>query len=256
MFVFFLMMSFGFLFVHRTTIQQLNRKTLPEAICKLNLKMQYSLFWLITLLSPWTPVLISLFLIFFQIIITSRLELVLNIILRQRFKENMLKFLDELILMMMTGKSFRDSFNLITQNSNNYFYLKLKSLLSFNVFNSLTDSKNENINKNESLKTKELKNFCDLVQMIESNPHKAIEKIKSYRKELQIILNFEKKLRQSTIQIRTQAMVLTFLYLTLLIFTYKMKGSIHFTHLIPSLILFLSGHLCILFLGRKRKWKT
>lgn len=257
MIIFFLVMSFGLMFTHRTTLKLLNRKTLPEAICSRIIKIQLIFFWVMTLLSPWTPVLFLCFLIFFQFIVVNRLESILNIILRHRFDVNMLKFIDEMILLMITAKSFRDSFNMITQNSDDYFHLKLRNLISLSTLQPMKPIEHKKNTKSEVLNQKEFLYFHNLVQSLELNPHKSLDKLKTYRRELQININFEKKLRQSTLQIRLQALLLTVLYIGLLVFIFKvMRGIISFKLLGTSLILFLSGHLLILILGKKRKWKT
>lgn len=242
----FLVLSFGFMFTHRMIEFQMSRKPLPEAISKKIIRTQILFFWVLTILSPWIPV---VFLFFFAVVpnlAATRLDWILNFILRQKFKQNLLSFVDELILLMMTGKSFRDSFLQITANSNDFFHAKLREVLVVS----------QNPRHSSTLKQRDLLIVVELVQSIDQTPHKALDKLRSFQRQLRWGLSFKKKTQQATIQIRAQAGILSILYLLLLAFTVLNQEESTFNVILPSSILFIVGLILIFFLGRRQKWKT
>jgi hypothetical protein len=154
---------------------QINRKPLSEAISTKIVKTQILFFWFLTILSPWIPV---PFLIFFLIVpnlAAARLDWILNIILRHQFQQNLLNFIDEVILLMMTGKSFRDAFLHLTGSSQHFFHVKLREV--FVVGNFQTQFNNS--------KHKELTQIAELVQAIEKNPHKSIDRLRAFRRPVE-----------------------------------------------------------------------
>lgn len=246
MIIFFTFLSFGLLFVNRIVQIQLNRKTLPEAILKSTIKKIILFFWMIVCFSPWTPVLISLFFVILLLFVVFRLEFILNIILRRQFIPNMLQFLDELTLLMTSGKSFNESFRTITLNSNHYFHIKLREINTVQLLNV----------HSPTISQKEFSLFNQILYLIDKNPHLAVEKIKSYRRLLHIQYVFKKKLQQKSYQIKVQALILSFLYFGLLIFLNFNHTKIAISHLGLSLTLFFSGLLSLYLIGRDTKWKT
>lgn len=242
----FVILSFGFVFTHRMIEFQIARKPLPEAISNRIMKTQILFFWFLTILSPWIPVPLLIFFLFVPNLAAGRLDWILNFILRHQFQQNLVNFIDEVILLMMTGKSFRDSFLHLTTNSQHFFHVKLREL--FAVGNFQTQFANS--------KHKELIQIAELVQSIEKNPHKSIDKLRAFRRQLHWAISFKRKSKLATTQIRAQAMILSFLYLALFVFVAHSQGSQMNSVFLPSLILFLLGLISLFLLGRRQKWKT
>lgn len=242
----FLVLSFGFAFTHRMIEFQITRKPLSEAVSAKIAKIQILFFWILTVLSPWIPVLVLVLLLFVPNLAATRLDWIFNFILRHQFRLNLLKFVDEIILLMMTGKSFRDSYLQLTANAKDFFHIKMRELLL--VANFQSDS--------HLARTPEVQQIAHLVQVIEKNPHKAIEKLRALRRQLHWSLLFRRKAKLATVQIRAQAIVLSLLYVGLLIFVLRNQGLQAHSVVLPSMILFFSGLLTLLLIGRKQKWKT
>lgn len=242
----FLVLSFGFLFTYRMVEFQINRKPLSEALSRKIAQLQILYFWFLTILSPWTPTLVLLLLLLVPNLVIFRIDWILNFILRHQFEQYLLSFFDEIILLMMSGQSFRDSFHHLTRNSTEYFHIKLRELFVAGHYQSPASN----------FKQRELIPLAELFHFIEKNPHKAIDKLKAFRRQLNWSLSFKRKAKQATVQIRAQALVLSLLYLGLLIFVIRNYGSQARSVIGPSLFLFFLGLLCTFLIGRRKKWKT
>jgi hypothetical protein len=225
---------------------QINRKPLSEATSKKVAQFQILFFWLATILSPWIPVLFLVFFIFVPNLAAARLDWILNFVLRQKFQQNLLSFIDEIILLMMTGKSFRDSFLYLTANPKDFFQFKMRELLIAGSFQ----------DKTRFTKRNEMIQITELVQAIEKNPHKSIDRLRAFRRQLHWVQSFERKSKQATTQIRAQALVLTLLYCGLLGFVMKNSNASTTPIIFPSVFLFLLGLVALYLLSRRTKWKT
>jgi len=259
----FLILGIGLLFANRTLKNKINRKPLAEAILHRLKKRQTTIFLILTILSTCLHPLIILFLIFILIFSIHHIDKWINFVLRQNFQQLWAQFLDELILLMMTGRSFRDAFLFLTTNSQNIFYLKLREILFRSDFSKNGFTQSSVLNKNTSFFSKKtnVAIIYELVQSIEKNPHKAIEKLKAHRRQVRWILSFRKKSKQITLQLRTQALILSLLYIGLLIFVlnHQMNSKITFSIYSPLVIsigLFIFGILLLFIIGRKKSWKT
>lgn len=267
----FLLLGFGFMIVNRTIKNQINRKTLSEANLQRIKKAHTTFFGLLTILSPWLPpTFVALSIIFLQFLI-SRAEKIINFILRHNFQQEWLQTLDELILMMMIGRSFRDSFLQITSHHKNPLIIQLREALlisgwqrnlkpSSHSKNNFLLSSINSISSSRSLSTS-LRFVDQLVQSIENNPHKAIDKLKSHRQQLHWEIQFKKKSQQITLLMRIQATTLCLLYIGLLAFMLTQESSSQLiilknSTLMGSLTLFLLGILHLIYIGRKKSWKT
>jgi len=257
--------------VSRTIKNQINRKTLSEAHLQRIKKAHATFFGLLTLLSPWLPsTFVAVSIIFLQFLI-SRAEKIINFILRHNFQHEWLQTLDELILMMMIGRSFRDAFLQITHHHKNPLIIQLRETLlisgwQINLKPSLHSKNNFLLSSIDSSSSSNslspsLRFIDQLVQSIENNPHKAIDKLKSHRQQLRWEMQFKKKSRQMTLLMRIQATTLCLLYIGLLAF---MLAQEHLSHLLilknstlmGSLALFLLGVIHLIYIGRKKSWKT
>lgn len=246
MLVRFVILSFGFLFVHRMIKFQLNTKPLSEAHSKMIAKGQIIYLWLLTVLSPWMTPPFLIFFIFVPNLVTARLEWILNFILRHKFQQKLLGFVEELILLMMTGRSFRDAYLSLTRNSINFFEGKMYELLIVGHLQG----------RSGLPKYKEFVKITELIQAIDKSPHQAIDKLRAFRRQLHWKVTFQRKARQATAQIRAQAIILSTLYLGLLLFVVHDNDILPSTIISISTSLFLLGLIVLIFLGRQNKWKT
>lgn len=242
----FLVLSFGFMFALRIIQFQILRKPLSEAISKKMVRLQILFFWMLTILSPWISVPVLCFLLFVPNLAAHRLDQILNLILRHQFRQKLIQFVDELILLMMTGKSFRDSFLQITTESQTFFSMKMRELILTNNFPGQTRTA---INS-------DLQTVAEFVHSIDKNPHKALDKLRAFRRQLHWSILFKKKSRQATVQIRAQATILSALYGGLLFFVFNEHGMKVNSVIFPSLFLYFSGLITLFLIGRRQKWKT
>lgn len=260
----FLLLGFGLIFVNRTIKIQINRKPLAGAILLRLKKRQITFFLLLTILSTCLPPPTIFILISIPIFLIFYIDKWIYFSLGQNFQHLWTQFLDELILLMMTGRSFRDSFLFITAHSQNIFHLKLREILLKNDFrenlNSQRPLSNQKLKK-ISFKTSQLSLIYELVQSVEKNPHKALETLKAHRQQIHWKIKFKNKSKQITLLMRTQALLLSLLYLGLLFFILNRPDSSEMSlhrhsPLLLSLSLFCSGIILIIILGRKKSWKT
>lgn len=260
----FLLLGFGLIFVNRTIKIQINRKPLAVAILQRLKKTQITFFLLLTILSTCLSPSIILILILIPIFLIFYIDKWMNFILRQNFQQMWAQFLDELILLMMTGRSFRDSFLFITAHSQNIFHLKLREILFRSDFSENLNHQPHLSNKKAiilSLNSIQWQLVYELVQSIEKNPHKAIEKLKSHRRQVQWNIKFKNKSKQITLLMRTQALILSLLYISLLLFVlnHRQPSQLSLPQSSPvflSLSLFCLGITLVLIIGRKKSWKT
>lgn len=260
----FLLLGFGLIFANRTIKIQINRKPLAGAILVRLRKRQMTFFLLLTILSTCLAHSTIFILIFIPIFLILHIDKWIYFSLRQNFQHLWAQFLDELILLMMTGRSFRDSFLFITAHSQNIFHLRLREILFKKDFG-------ENLNLQRHLSNQKLKTFSfktsqqsliyELVQSVEKNPHKALETLKSHRRQVHWHIKFKNKSKQITLLMRTQALILSLLYLCLLFFilNHRSRSKISLTHHSPlflSLSLFCLGIILMILIGRKKSWKT
>lgn len=260
----FLLLGFGLIFVNRTIKIQTNRKPLAVAILLRIKKTQITFFLLLTILSTCLPPSIILILILIPAFLIFHIDKWINFILRQNFQQMWVQFLDELILLMMTGRSFRDSFLFITAHSQNIFHLKLREILFRSDFSENSNPHQHLSNKKSkklSLNSIQLHLVYELVQSIEKNPHKAIEKLKAHRRQVHWNIKFKNKSKQMTLLMRTQALILSLLYIGLLFFVLNQRKHSHISltqssPLLLSLSLFCLGITLIAIIGRKKSWKT
>lgn len=242
----FLVLSFGFAFALRTIKIQIATKPLSEAISTKIIYFSIFYFWAMTILSPWIPVPVLGILLFVPNLAAHRLNWILNRILKHQFRKKLIQFFDELLLLMTTGKSFRDSFLILTSDSHDFFQLKMREL-----FQCPHDPENQQVTH-----AREIHEIIELVQVVERAPHKAVERIQNFRRLLKWRHSFRKKSKQATIQVRAQALVLTLLYVALLLFTFLNDRARNPLLVLTSIVLFVSGLILIFILGRQTKWKT
>lgn len=242
----FLFLSFGFLFTHRTIKFYTNVKPLPEAVLRTTSQILILYFWFLTVVSPWIHVLVLTALVLIPNVIALKLEDLMNFILRQKFQDKLLYFTDELLLLMMTGKSFRDSFLQLTNNPKDFFHFRMRELLLM-----------INLQQTPAIFSHlEMIQISEVVQAIEKNPHRGLDKLRSFRRQLFWVTNFKRRSRQATTQIKAQALILSILYLGLLGFVWRQNNSSTLSLTLLSLALFLIGLTLLFILGKTPTWKT
>lgn|GEM_PF-3259785 len=161
--------------------------------------------------------------------------------------KNFVSILDSVVIKMRVGASLRESLlsTASSQTVSTQFLLQeFVTLLSF-------DRPISELVSHPKLQ----KNFSEL-KKIDQQPHRAIERLKSLRRRLQMEKKLRQKSRKALLQARAQATILSVMYISLLIYSlwkygWKSSGSVFAV----SLMLFGVGSLWLWNLGRRFQWK-
>lgn len=237
----------GFIFIYRTMKLFLSEQKFPEKFLKTFFNFLILLNCIISFFLFWMPTWIFSIYLIIQITFLFYLEKIFNLILKQKLEQQLLSFIDEVILLMTTGRSFRESFL--------YFHNKENSFFSKKIFEIYQSSLHDNNIQNWRNEPKFLA-LWQLFKYLEQNPHKVIDKLRSFRRQLFWEQNFRQKTARATAQVKAQAAILSLLYIGLLCFITTSSAQ-HIAHWIYlSLGLFCTGLLSLYILGRRKKWKT
>lgn len=161
--------------------------------------------------------------------------------------KNFVSILDAVVIKMRVGASLRESLlsTSATQTSATRFLLQeFVTLLAF-------DRPISELVSHPKLQ----KNFSEL-KKIDQQPHRAIERLKSLRRRLQMEKKLRQKSRKALLQARAQAVILSAMYISLLIYSlwkYSWKSSSMVFSV--SLVLFALGSLWLWNMGRRFQWK-
>lgn len=242
----FIQLLFGFGFFIRVLIEIYNNKLLSSAsLTKIGTFFLFwigfgavflnfhSFFWLLWLYSPTVIVLISKYLL------RKHRE--------NQFQKHFLFFLNNILLKMKGGNSFRKAFLSVNHSNNEFFREKFKQMYNFVAFSQHVTTE---------LQTGFLNEVLVELKAVDSQPHKAIQRLENFRRKLLIINKFRQKSGQVLRQIRLQALILTGLYVALFIFvTLNFGIQKHLNLVILSIFAFLLGLVGVFFMGRRMKWK-
>ena len=173
------------------------------------------------------------------------------IIKKQReahFYKVFLVFLNQIILNMKVGNSFRSSFESLLDQYDDYFNEKIKEMYNFVVFSQQKTQKFSNDQVSVIVK-----------QLIFSDrqPHLAIKRLENLRNKLKIESDFRHRSGQVSYQIRLQSLIIVCLYIALQVFVFSSFQTKQFANLIfVSNTLFFIGVFLIFRIGRNYKWKV
>lgn len=166
----------------------------------------------------------------------------------KHISKNFVSILDSVIIRMRVGSSLREAL-MTTANtqtpSTQFLVQEFVTLLSFDrpLYELVSDQKLQ-------------KNFLEL-RNVDKQPHRAIERLKSLRRRLQMEEKLRQKSRKALLQARAQAVILSVMYLLLLSYSlwkYGWKSSA--TLIFVSIVLFSVGSFWLWSMGRRFRWKT
>lgn len=220
---------------------------MTEATLRSITKNVILLSWLLTFLFPWIPVLILLLLVSIQSFVFFRLQSVLHFILRRQFRKIIPTFIDDLILLMLTGRSFRDAFLSLTHDPTSITHIQLREILT---------ASEAGVSGRGDPELGEVNQLLNLAESIAKSPHRGIDKLKLFRHKIQWSTQFQRKSAQVTGVIRAQAILLTLLYIGLITLMGFRSEPFPFHLLTPSAFLFLCGLSLLFYFGRQPRWKT
>lgn len=162
------------------------------------------------------------------------------------FKDNFCHHVDQIILEMRSGVSFRIAFERTIAKAKPFESVKLKKMLDLIQFRGFLSEKN-----------KFIFNLVTELSQVDRHSHNAIQRLDVLRLKLRTQSEFRKKKNQAVLQIRAQGLILTGLYIVTLFFIMKvLPNSLHFSDFLMSFSLFVIGGLIILYYGRSYRWKV
>ncbi len=166
----------------------------------------------------------------------------------QKLKIRSISLLDEVILGLQVGKSFRTSLEQAVQNQNSWYRIQFLEIYSAVVASE---------RPSKTTKTAFLNILIEEFRNIDQSQTKIVEQVRALRRQIKIEDDFRRRSGQVTQQIRIQAVVISFLYLALLSFVVMQFGFFQNQMLImASSLLFIAGLAWIFLVGRGMKWKT
>lgn len=188
----------------------------------------------------WFFVMIMFILVyFFPVFLKSKME--------SEIKENILKFLDNIILNIQMGMSLRSSCIKASEEFNGWKRTQFQLLVTSVFWEQ----------KKEIFTSKSLKKLHQEIMKIENTKTKILEQLKSYRQQQKMEQNLRHRSRQITMNLKIQSIVMTVLYFLIGFFIFSNFETTNSKKiLILSAIFFSLGHFLVFLIGRRFKWKT
>jgi hypothetical protein len=158
-----------------------------------------------------------------------------------------IQLIDELILLMKTGKSAQASLKVSYLQLSNWEKIVFKPLLF------CFDHENQSM---DSILQAHQFYFEELKHILRSST-KVIDQLNSFREGLKVQRNLRHRSGQVTKQIRAQAIVSVFIYCGIFFLSWvNFNLSNQFALIAISISLFLAGEFLVFFIGGQIKWKT
>lgn len=235
---------FGLVFAYRTFFQQIDlTKKQKQVFAKIVTFVFMPLLFL-----PYRVIvtLITLKILFFALYFLTKV--LQNYIFQRGFEKKTILLLNQMILFMQTGHSFRSAF----QKSIVSFSKKEKEKL-YEIYEIVTFSQQLYGFQGSVFE----KNFLIEMIAIDKSTNRSIERLINFRRELQLTALFRHKSREVTITSRVQSLILTLLYLFLLVFVVVNFGfDKNKVFILSSALLFSLGLVLFYVLGRKKRWRV
>lgn len=184
-------------------------------------------------------VLIFFFVYFFPFFLKLKLE--------AEIKENILTFLDNIILNLQMGLSLRAASVKASEEFVGWKRTQFQLLVNGMFWGQ----------KKELFLSKSLKKLHDEIQKIEITKTKILEQLKSYREQQKMEQNLRHRSRQITMNLKIQSIVMTILYFLIGIFIFSNFETAHSKKILFLSVFFFSvGHFLVFLISRRFKWKT
>lgn len=161
-------------------------------------------------------------------------------------KKRILPLMDQVILGLQSGQSFRTSLHQSIQQQPSWIRHQLLEI-------------HHSIAMNQTILHSQNKFLRELTaewSEMDKSQSKLIDHARAFRRQLKIEEDFRRKSGRVTQQMKMQAIIVTILYLALLIYVISQFGWVQNLLLIAvSAVLFSAGLAWIFMMGRKMKWK-
>ncbi len=165
---------------------------------------------------------------------------------RLQFEKSIVLFLDQKILGMQSGNSYRESFRQAVEQSAPLVRPYWQEIYQIVVFSQ------QSRGLSEPLMSELTKEFC----LIDKSSHKNIERLQFFRRQLRLQQKFRHKSGQALMQIRAQSLLMSLIFIALIVFVGQNFGyKEHIQLLLPATFLFLLASIWIWRAGRVIKWQ-
>lgn len=179
--------------------------------------------------------------IFLTPMIISRGQLLLR---RHYLQANFVSILDEIILEMRMGRSFRESFQKSSLGQPKWVQKLFDELLTAFVLRQAISAREIDEGMLRELRDVFLASL------------KQLDRLRSLRRRLKIERDFRQKSRKALIQVRMQSLILSLLFVPLLIYQLWNRGWVEQKAIVTvSTVLFVAGAWWIVGAGRRYQWK-
>jgi hypothetical protein len=164
------------------------------------------------------------------------------------FKQSALRVIDEMVICMKTGQSFRHAFDEAKKSCDAFTQQKLAEVMSLVAFSQ---------QKQIPAMSQFAKFLVEEFTQVDQRPHRAIQRLEVLRARLKMEREFRRRSGDATRQVQCQALVLLILYIVLFIAVIR---HVHFSEYLPlfgsSIALMLAGYLLMWWLIRSFRWKV
>lgn len=188
------------------------------------------------------------FLVCFPSVILSFTPIFLHSLRKNKFRSELAALLNEIILNMRGGRSFRPALQLASQNLSTFTQNKIEKTIELLTLDPLSQSKSVHDPEIEIV----LKHF----RSIEIDSHQALPRLIQFREKIKMEDKLKKKIHQALSQIRAQAWILSILYVGLLIVLLLRSHRLEPKMIVLSVILFAVGLIATIWQGRRFRWKV
>lgn len=198
----------------------------------LRLKMKWMVFWFLIV----ATLLFSILFLYFKNIKDNRIT-----------NSDWLSFLEDMLLLMKSGKGFRESLRLSLPNQPRRFSIYYNRWIDHVVF----------LQQGTSLNTKKIPRAVIRLCEIDEKPHEAMSRLLAWREEIRLIEKFRRKSGQALYSFRFQSLVVLVIYLAATIYSFlKYPMVVVFPFFLFSFIWILIGGGVFLIWSRKKEWKV
>lgn len=241
-------LMYGFFHFHRT-IESIRTKNYVDSVIMTKIVSSYLVWIFISAfmfqrelvlfsLQVWWPV--------FAVQLTPQIAAKINC---KRFKQEIPVLINGVIMKMRMGQSFRDAMSGASQGLSDFTRVKIEKLLESLTLFAGSPCGDEN--------DQQVRQILSFFKNIEREPHLLLARLIHYRQKLKVEEEFLLKRARALQQLRSQVIVLSFLYVGLLAYVIYRFGYLeHRKTLFLSTILFLAGIIVTLYQGRSFKWKV
>ena len=239
--------TFNFLLIIRIS-DILRTKNLITTAAMTKIVAAFCIWILVWALFPNLTLIPFSFLLFAPTILLFFSPNYLKFVRKRQFRSQLVLLVNNIILNMRAGRSFRPSLQAASQNLSAYMRIKIEKVVE------LLTVDPQNVAK--TTHDPEIETILRCFRIIELDSHQALPRLLQFREKLRLEDRLNKKTKQALGQIKAQAALLSILYVGLLYMAFTRYGEPNIKLIFLSFSLFICGLLTTIWQGRRFKWKV